>query len=158
MKKILIVIILICCCVLGVAGCKSGEQSVKIKPEAETFYTLKEAYNNGWLSESDLAAIAAYNNNANTYPETLSESVQNEIKETTAEILVGEINGVIKVGAKDIEITKYYGTYNGLAIVSVKCKLFSYSGQDRAKDLEIGGVKFHYVNSGYVKEMCAWKV
>lgn len=157
-KHIFLAILLICCCAIGAAGCGNKHSVQPEQPTAETFYSLQTAYSYGWLSKSNLTKISEYNKSTATYPDSLSDAVQSKIKDKTAEILNDGIYGYLKVEAKDITISKYYGTYNGFAIVSVKCSLLRYSDKDKGKDVEIDGITFHYENNGYVKEMSAWRI
>ena len=159
-KRLITALTLMCGFAVCAAGCgNSGKQSDgAVKPEDGTFYSLQEAYRNGWLSDGDLSKIVLYNNNDTVYPEELSASLQSEIKEAAAEVSSEEINGAMQIEADDINIAKYYGTYNEFAIVSVSCTKFKYKDRYKAHDVEIGGVTFHYANDGYVREMAAWKI
>ena len=158
-KRTLIALVLICCFVVFAAGCNKGGSSEGPKvPEAGEFYSLQEAYKNNWLTNGDLLQIVLYNNNYTTYPEELSEPLQDEIKEKAAEITSDDLFGTVEIKPEDMDIDKYYGTYRGFAVVTVKCKKFFYTGHEKVHEMEIGGVTFRYANNGFVQEMAAWKI
>lgn len=155
MKKILIILsailaaVLLCC---GIVGCTS-------QPDG-TFYSLDEAYTNGWLSQDDLKNIAYYYHTQHgetehidesftptpKTPETLSEEVQKKIKRTY-------LNDVLDMpdGSLDrVIIHNYFGTYNGNIVLHISD---DYNGYDYVFDPvhEIGGVSFYEYVSAFLR-------
>ena len=95
-------------------------ENLKLKTATQgEFYSLQEAYDNGYLTKEDLENIAYYNNNKLlTYPETIDETVAALIKEDAANIRRNQDKlPILDAKAEDFEILKYYGTYNGCYVV-----------------------------------------
>lgn len=148
----------------GIAGCNSGTQSElqgkidELQSRIEeleyrierlekqlngeslegSFYSLYDAYDNGWLTKEDLMSIAYYNNRGRwgneeimgkTYkpapktPEVLSEETELKIKSTAARDFNKENN--TEYTGDDFTITEYYGTYGRCIAVMVK---YTHSG------------------------------
>lgn len=110
------------------------------------FYTLEEAYENDWLSQSDLLNIAFYYQGSEDEnflptskdPETLSEDQILEIKKTY-------LCDVLKMSDGDeekINLYKYYGTYNDMIAVGVTDTYYLYDILV-IPEYEIGGVVFY---------------
>lgn len=128
------------------------------EPEAGEFYTLQEAYDNGWLSKGDLRNIAYYYGGDGQRkgfeptpknPEELSEETELAIRADWAERNGGE-------NANDnvwqISRLKYCGTYDGLTIVYI------HSGAICAQivgEQKIGGIKFVYPVAAHI--IYVWK-
>ena len=111
------------------------------------FYTLQEAYVNGWLSVEELQSIAYYyqGNDDKTFvpialnPKKLSAETENSIKKTRLEEIkqdypFADIGGIY--------IEKYFGTYGDCVAVCVKD---NYRKIDVLvmPETEIGGVVFY---------------
>lgn len=118
------------------------------------FYTLQEAYDEGFLSIDDLKNIAYHFNEGSDdesfvptpkTPEVLSEEIQNIIKRDYMEFLdiPMELKKSYPGGDKEaISISKYYGTYgNNIAI----CIYSKYYAVDLPPpiDFNIGGIIFY---------------
>ena len=110
------------------------------------FYTLEEAYENDWLSQSDLLNIAFYYQGSENEdfqptpkdPEALSKEQILEIKKTY-------LCDVLKISDGDVEkinLYKYYGTYNGMIAVGVTDTYYLYDIIVNP-EYEIGGVVFY---------------
>ena len=116
--------IALCC---GMAGC-TPEQRYSVS--VGHFYSLEEAYENGWLTQDDLNNIAYYYHTRHgetehvdesfaptpKTPETLSEDTQNKIKRTYLDEVAMAPDGTFD----RIEIRQYYGTYNGCVVVGIQ--------------------------------------
>ncbi|MCM1393409.1 MAG: hypothetical protein NC179_00725 [[Eubacterium] siraeum] len=122
------------------------------EPEAGAFYTLQQAYDNGWLSKNQLKSISYYHAEFERdtkmfgnykplplNPNTLSNEVETNIKQAyllnLQELISdGEIDG--------IHIRRYYGTYNNLVAVTI---VDDYINVDLniEEECSIGGVKFY---------------
>ena len=143
---------------LGLAGC--GPKTYG------TFYTLQEAYDNGYLTREDLMSIAYYQNGSRRYnesimpedyapipkdPEELSESTSLRIRSTAAADWNAEYPDD-DATAEDFWIDYYYGTYGNCVAVMMRDNLSGTTGV-----VWIGivaDVSFSY-NSG--KEIRVWR-
>lgn len=95
-----------------------------------SFYSLDEAYENGWLTQNDLQNIAYYYHIRyggrehidesfvpdRKAPETLSNATQNKIKRT----YLNKVAEVPDGSLERVEIWQYYGSYNGCVVVAVR--------------------------------------
>ena len=143
---------------LGLAGC--GPKTYG------TFYTLQEAYDNGYLTRENLMSIAYYKNGGRRYnesimpedyapipkdPEELSESTSLRIRSTAAADWNAEYPDD-DATAEDFWIDYYYGTYGNCVAVMMRDNLSGTTGV-----VWIGivaDVSFSY-NSG--KEIRVWR-
>ena len=151
MKKILkalctaIAAVLLCG---GIAGCAS--QTVG------TFYSLDEAYQNGWLSQDDLQEIADLHNHGLQSAENLDDKIADCVKETAAWVLKhDEKSPIPEAKAEDFTILKYYGVYHqDYYVVMLDEPYFEFPAVIVDEWEEIGGVQFH-ITSFY--EIKVWK-
>ncbi|MFA5449549.1 MAG: hypothetical protein WC292_03830 [Clostridia bacterium] len=104
--------------------------------DMKAFYTLQEAYDNGWLTVEDLEKIASYNNDDSlpVYPEKLSDETIEQIKRYFEHF----DNCMNK--EHDVQII-YYGTYNEYVAVLIHCEI-AYTGILFGEI--VAGVQFHY--------------
>lgn len=121
------------------------------------FYSLQEAYANGWLTQEDLQSVAVYHHNNNIqYPESLNESIAKSIKKDWAKKLMDDNpNSSKNLTEDDIVICNYYGTYNNCAIVIVDRSDACYIDLYAPVILEIGGVNFRFNLVG--PKVVVWK-
>lgn len=171
MKKlfgIFIALILAVVMVFGVAGCnkKPAEKSPEEEESKGTFYSLQEAYDNGWLTRADIMSIAYYKNRGRTYneeimsedyeplpkvPEVLSNLTELKIKSTAAKEYREKYN-MQYAEADGFTITEYCGTYNGCVAVMMRDV---YSGEAGVEWTDsVAGVNIYY-NSG--KSIKIWR-
>ena len=108
------------------AGCTPEQRYSESVGE---FYTLDEAYENGWLMQGDLKNIAYYYHTrygetehidqsfvpTPKTPETLNEETQNKIKRTYLDEVAMVPDGTFD----NIDISQYYGTYNGCVVIGI---------------------------------------
>ena len=127
------------------------------------FYTLQQAYDEGWLTQEDLKDIAWYHNGGNTFneqimggdfqprpksPEALDKMTDRSIKQTYIKSFLSKENA----GTGGVHIDGYYGSYNGCYPLMMSD---NYSGTTGAIVMRtVGGVTFYY-NSG--NEIKIWK-
>ena len=149
----------------GISGCETTDTPSGDLPEEETagsFYTLQEAYDNGWLTQEDLMNIAYYNNGGRTdneeimsedyqpapqTPEVLSEKTELKIKSTAAkEYREDNIKDVVADG---FTITRYYGTYGDCVAVMMTDNYTDHWDWEVVDC--VAGVKLHYNNSNQIK-------
>lgn len=158
-KKILLTFILAALCITLLCSC--------IPKQKGEFFTLQDAYEQGFISKDELMSIAYYHNGGNkgitneSYirtpksPEALSIDTENAIKETKAYYLRRKsLAGLSakKAKADDVEIINYYGTYNNYSAIMM---IDTYTVYDESLwEIEIDGVKFFY-NDG--NRIFVWK-
>ena len=138
-------IVLFCC---GVAGCAPRS--------AGAFYTLEEAYEEGWLTQDDLKSIAELHNNNLQYSEKLDEEIARFVKETAAqEARDDEHSPFSNAKAEDFTILKYYGIYHqDCYVVMLDEPYFYFPAVEVDEWKDICGVSFH-ITSFY--EIKVWK-
>jgi len=92
------------------------------QPEVAGMHSLESAYQNGWISKSDLKAIAKLHNNKKDAQieneETLSEEKENLIKQSYYYSLWKEIPKPTEL--KYIYVKKYFGVYSGYIVVMIE--------------------------------------
>lgn len=142
---ILLALISTICIAFAFGGCN---KSVKVSGQ---FYTLRQAYENGWLNEDDLKSIADYHNNKKTYPIPLSNEEEVAIKETAAfEVRSDERNQRPDAGAEEFFISEYYGVYNDCYAVIIDDSYVMFPGIDDYWE-NIGDVSIHYLTPVKIK-------
>ncbi len=145
-KVLICVVLTIVLCSCTLCACNdNGSESYACDGE---FYTLKQAYDNGWLRKSDLKSIAYHLNG--TQPigfvpkekEPLSAEDEQSLKADYAKRYTD-----CPIG--DILIRGYYGQYNGFVAVIVES-----IHMDVITEEIVGGVKFTYPDSN---ALILWK-
>lgn len=180
MKKLssIIALLLGIVAMFSIAGCGSGTQSglqndsenkideMDTKESVGTFYTLHEAYDNGWITQSDLMSIAYYHNDGRAHnedimsedympspkmPEILSGSTELKIKNTAAKDF-NEKNNITYAEAEGFKITDYCGTYGDCVAIMLTD---DYSGTTGVEWTDsVAGINIYY-NSG--REIQIWR-
>ncbi|MBE7088066.1 MAG: hypothetical protein E7370_00875 [Clostridiales bacterium] len=112
-----------------------------------TFYSLEDAYNIGLLKVEDLNNIAYLHSNNIQNSDQLSDDISRSIRYNWAEIYNIENNANITLD--DIEILKYFGTYNNCAVVMVDYKNIIITAQYIPITLTVGGVNFNFGHPRY---------
>lgn len=132
------------CFAFAFGGCSNEEIEVRGK-----YYTLEEAYENGWLSTEDLKSIACvyYDywliGEENPYKgmfistEKLDKKTENELKQAYLNQIAKYPEGELD----DVEINKCYGIYKENTIVDAWLK-YTCIEPFPPIDKEIGGVEF----------------
>ncbi len=119
------------------------EETKETEQMAGTFYTLQEAYDEGWLTKEDLQNIADHFNNDTTPIDILSTVLQGAIKEMRVELLHAHNSGSMLSATKDdVTIVKYYGTYDN-AIAVVITDIYSVYGQASTAEYIVEGIPFY---------------
>ncbi|HIZ24835.1 MAG TPA: hypothetical protein H9812_05140 [Candidatus Gallimonas intestinigallinarum] len=133
-----------------VAGCTQEQQYAA---SVGNFYSLEEAYENGWLTRDDILSIAYYYNQGAegnealmgesyapepTAPEMLDEERANQIKRTYLNDVIAMPEGTFE----HVIIRAYYGTYHENIVIHITD---DYHGYDYVSEpeYEIGGVRFY---------------
>ena len=80
-----------------------------------TFYSLKEAYSNGYITKEDVQLIAEIQNKGGS--SSLANEISNEIKKSYAKQYASR-----NYNYKDVRIIKYVGEFNGCHAVIIKFK------------------------------------
>ena len=154
---------------VSVAGCypanAGSDLQLQIEPQEDddemidpidvdgAFYSLQRAYDNEWLTISDLQSIANHQNQGTKPSDILSAELKAEIKETAAENLrTNSTNPIPEATAADITIIKYYGTYNNCIAVMIS-NIYTESSA-ALRDVEVAGIMFNYFNGNSIT---VWK-
>ena len=144
---------------IGLAGC--GPKTYG------TFYTLQEAYDNGYLTREDLLNIAYYNGDQERNESALQNFEPTPIGELSEEISLKIRKYVAEryrnngynpdVTAEHVSITNYLGCYNGYYVIRYLDNLTDRPAVDRDPEAyvqEVAGIKFSYWNTSLI---LAWK-
>ena len=126
-------------------------------PQASgTFYSLEEAYENGWLTRDDLQEIADLHNANTQCAEKPDGEIAELIKKAAAwELKNDEKSPIVEAKAEDFTILKYYGVYHqDCYVVMLDEPYFEFPAVEVDEWKEIGGVQFH-ITSFY--EIKVWK-
>ena len=159
LTKLICLGIVLVMCVGILCACNKNDDNFRNprngEPQAGEFYTLQRAYDNGWLSKGDLRNIAYYLRGDGQRkgfkptpktPETLSAETELAIKEDRANRLREQ--GTENAVADGVDITNYFGSYDGLVAIFV---YDAYSGYaDAIVNKTVGGVKFKYYDSNQI--------
>lgn len=145
MKKILSICAAIIMGLCLFCGCSSSENydrkgsSENIRGET---CALREAYEKGYLSKTDLEAIAYFHNNQIAYPEPLDSEIDNQIRDALAEMWrTKEDHPEANATKDDFKITKFLGVFNNCYVVDVLISFIVYPAMPGRK-WEIDGVEF----------------
>ena len=141
-KYYVLLVLIAVCFIFAFSGCKDEE----IKVSAE-FYTLKEAYDNGWLDKSDLRNIAYYyykfykteDPNGDTEPiepQELTEKIQKKLKLAYLE-RIDVTDGTID----KVDIYMNYGFYGNDIVVGITSEYWM-CDIIVEQEFDIGGVVF----------------
>ena len=128
------------------------------------FYTLQEAYDNGWLTQADLMSIAYYHNGGRAHneeimsedyapapksPEVLSKWTESRIKRAAAKEYRGREYKIKDAKARGFTITAYYGTYGDCVAIMMKDK---YTGEPAVVWTDVvAGVNIYYGSGRTIK-------
>ena len=164
-RKSLIVGVVLIMCVGILCACNNGDDfrnPINGEPKAGEFYTLQEAFDNGWLSRYQLKSIAYHHAQVHSdpklygnfkpiaiNPQNLPKNIENRIKQN---YLTAFLNEVPSASIEGIEISSYYGIYDNCIIVEMIDKYYVSDLQIDEK-IEIGGVAFY--NYGHTVRVCA---
>ncbi len=159
MKKISALLFGMVCAVAAIfAGCAPAASG--------TFYSLKEAYDSGYLTREDIMSIAYYHNGGiqcnedimgedyapiPKVPSELSEETSKKIRSTAAHGYNKQFSGR-NAAADDFSIVEYCGTYGDCVVVMMTDIYSAYTDAE-----EIGGVadvKIYYRNGN---SLTVWK-
>ena len=134
-------------------------------PPPGRFYSLENAYEQGFITITDIMNIAYIQNGQKLYeevndftpipknPETLSEETVNAIKETEAYSLRNSLlHSEPTATADDIDIDGYYGTYNDFVAIKLTNAFVGYPAVETEEI--ICGIKFVL---GYPNSIIVWK-
>lgn len=136
MKKSLLLGTIVLICLMLFTGCKKDYG--KNKSGDSKFYTLQEAYDEGFLTKEDLEAIKPQNNN-------LSKEVKDKIRNSFRVFFNCREDD-------EIIINRYYGTFNGAVVLMIESSDWGYL--QVVWEEEIAGVVFSYPDS---QRIWVWK-
>lgn len=158
LKKLIYVGVVLIVCVGILCACNDDDfrNPRNGEPEAGEFYTIDEAYENGWLSKGELRSIAYYLNSESQgknfepipkNPEALSEELDLAIREDIARTY--RDNGSYPEAiADDISISKYFGKYGDMYAFTYGAIYFDSPAAITTKYVD--GIKFIYPQSDTV--------
>ena len=111
-------------------------------------YSLEEAYEIGYLSQTDLKKISYFHNvdNKATFPVELFAPVEAAIKNTYAVEWNADERNTMTATADDFSVKRFYGYYYKCCVVSIDSTMWAYPGVIPNDWKEIGGVKFHFTD------------
>ena len=135
----LISVVIVC---FSLVGCGA---TVKVRGQ---YYTLSEAYDNGWLSVDDLESIAccyydSYNFEENPYSGKFALTQELTVKKE-AELKQAYLEQIVELPEGDMDrvhIISYFGTYNGNVVVRIRSDYIHFDPKIE-EEFFIGGVLF----------------
>ena len=137
-------------------GCQSNDPPKTVPKEG--FYSIDEVYENGWITKEDLRDIAYYYHAR--YGLTYDEGYEPNPKtpaildqDTIQKIKTRYLLDVVKMPEGDldrIKISYYYGTYHGIAGVTLSTDYLNYDIVVEP-EYEIGGVTFYQFWKGDIR-------
>lgn len=110
------------------------------------FYTLQEAFDEGFLTVPDLQIIATYYNNKTDPLDILNDTTVKTIKETYRESVIN----MPTVSLDGIIIMKYYGTFNGNIAIGITDDYHAYD-YVIFDELDIEGVIFYKIHDASIR-------
>lgn len=146
---------------IGIPGC--------IPNAVGTFYTIEEAYENGWLTRNDLMEVCyhrfgevwigessdsytwiKYEYNSQSMLSPLEMTVENDIKETYYSLHKSKFydQDGNSLGEIDDLSVQYYGTYNDSYVIVIECSIWE-TGQT-AKPTLVAGVAWWETGDGFL--------
>lgn len=137
MKKlvsILISLVCIICIALSFTGCVSKGK----------FYSLEQAYDNGFLTIEDLQSIAEIYNGEAVCTQELDGKTEKAIKSSIVDILKNE--GETKAQIEDTEIVKFYGKYSDCFVVTYDSVYWMYPTNAVNEWFYVADIAFHKTN------------
>ena len=162
-RKSLIVGVVLIMCVGILCACNNGDDfrnPINGEPEAGEFYTLQEAFDNGWLSRGDLRNIAYHRTGDGQRkgfkptpknPEVLSAETELAIKEAHAANL--RESGTLEAVTDGVTIIAYYGIYNEMIAVLIDAIYYAHPSVECFET--VGNIKFEYDNPNFIR---LWKL
>ena len=126
------------------------------------FYSLQDAYDNGWLTQEDLKSIAYYHNGGRVYnetimnetyvpqpktPEILSTETELKIKRAAAKDYRDNYN-ITDAEAEGFTIVEYDGTFGECIAIMKEDTYTGYWGSEEMPN--IAGVIFYYNSSNHI--------
>lgn len=123
-----------------------------------TFYTLEEAYEQGYVDEEDLANIAVLYNNDRESSDSLGMWTEYSIKRTRAHEEREGASRAKYVKASDYASPLYYGEYqDGSYCVLVEFLYLNSLAMVEDRWVEIGGVDFHFRGQVSINRPLIWR-
>ena len=165
MRKILCLVFVLLTILCIFCSCNKDDLKTPEPPPPGRFYSLEDAYGQGFITKTDIMNIAYIQNGQKLYedvdnftptpknPETLSEETINAIKETSAYSLRNDLLHSEPTATKDdINIDGYYGTYNDFVAIKLTNAFVNYLAVETEEI--ICGIKFVF---GYPNSIIVWK-
>jgi len=116
------------------------------------FYSLEQAYHNGWITADELQEIAnLHNENRSLEISEIGEKTIKNIKETA---LNDDKEFEPNAKIEDYKILDYYGHYGDCYVLIINSPYTAHGEVVIDEWREVGGVQFHYTGHYTIK---AWK-
>ena len=154
-KGFLSTVLSVCLAVLTLfscAGCGEGEPQAIVPPPTGVFYTLKEAYDSGWLTKKDVRSIVYYYQGGDEGftpkkkdPEVLSAETELILKQAYLQTELKEPN----ISLDYVKIYNYYGTYNGMIAVHIWDVYCCYDFYFHSK-YDVGGITLYDFTESHI--------
>ncbi len=123
--------------------------SEPIKPEdvehTGPFYSLKNAYIAGFLTQEDLQTISDNNNQRKYDTQVLNDEIAMEIKQTCIRLAKENPGlGGSRLEVEDLEIYAFFGVYNDCYVIRIKDRTRITTDVERSGGYVIDGVPFTF--------------
>lgn len=143
----LIVAALCCFC----SGCGNGNNDGEVNTDWSGMCWLEPAYENNYITKSDLEQLAYNYNNNILSTQILTENEISAIKEAAAEYFrTRENNAYPEAVADNFTIEKIYGVFSGCYAIIIDSDLWAYPADVPDYWTEIDGVAFHHTSHGSI--------
>lgn len=134
------------------SGCGNGNNYGEVNTDWSGMCWLEPAYENNYITKSDLEQLAYKYNNNILSTQILTENEISAIKEAAAEYFrTREYNPYTEATADNFTIEKFYGVYSGCYAVEIKGDFWSYLTDVPNFWTEIDGVSFHHTSYGFME-------
>ena len=141
MGAMLLTVLLGLCCI--VAGCAKDPETSK-EPETQVLYTLREGYENGWISKEVLQNIAEMYNAEKSASAALDKAIEGRMEQA----IRGSYVSVNRVIDEDVlALDRYFGCFDGFYVASFVEDWGTELWADE-NSTKIGGVEFLHGESG----------
>lgn len=153
--SVILMLTLIVCSVCCLASCEDDSKKENDAPEG--LYALKEAYDKGLLTHSELQELADDFNNGKRCDETLDEELVDTIKKAWVKYYTERNGGSGHVILEDEPIIfRYHGTYNKCVACTLEPGWLIYPAVYSPMPVTIDGVTFNFQR--YRSALVIWKL
>ena len=116
------------------------------------FYSLRDAYEAGYLTKEQIQEVANYHNNG-LHNNDMDLTLSSQVKNSWARYLKENSDTFSDIKANDIDF-KHYGTYGKYSVVMM---YYGHNADQYAPtDVEIDGIVFHFGHYNTVKDLVVY--